>query len=85
MCGIYGFGARHETRRAELQNESQRSPHVSPNQRRVLRERFLAQQQRRLAEDARLDDPAVAYQQLLAELESDHKDDEALLARPRAA
>jgi hypothetical protein len=57
---------------------------VSPYQRQVLRERFLAQQQLRLAEDARLDDPAVAYRQLLTEL-SQEEEQEALLARERAA
>jgi hypothetical protein len=58
---------------------------VSPHQRQVLRERFLAQQQLRLAEDARLDDPAVAYRQLLEELAREDKEDQVLLACPRAA
>jgi hypothetical protein len=36
--------------------------------RQYLRERFLAVQQSQLAEDAKLDDPRVAYQALLDEL-----------------
>lgn len=34
-----------------------------------LRERYLAEQQTQLAEDAKLDDPALAYRVLLAELD----------------
>jgi len=36
--------------------------------RQYLRERYLAVQQSQLAEDAKLDDPQVAYQALLDEL-----------------
>ena len=36
--------------------------------RQYLRERYLAVQQSQLAEDAKLDDPRVAYQALLDEL-----------------
>lgn len=58
---------------------------MSPNQRQALRERFLAQQQQKLAEDARLADPAVAYRQLLDELAAERSEDEVRLARPKAA
>lgn len=34
-----------------------------------LRDRYLAEQQSQLAEDAKLDDPADAYRALLAELD----------------
>ncbi len=36
--------------------------------RKYLRERFLAEQQTQLAEDSRIDDPAIAYRQLIEEL-----------------
>ena len=59
---------------------------MDPHDRKVLRERFLAQQQQKLAEDARLDDPARAYRQLLAELARDKEEqEEALLPREQAA
>lgn len=44
---------------------------MNPYSRQSLRDRYLAEQQSQLAEDAKLDDPAVAYQALLAELERD--------------
>ena len=44
---------------------------MNPYSRQYLRERYLAEQQSQLAEDAKLDDPAAAYQELLAELERD--------------
>jgi hypothetical protein len=42
---------------------------MNPYSRPYLRERYLAQQQAQLAEDAKLDDPAMAYADLLAEIE----------------
>ena len=44
---------------------------MDPQHRKLLRDRFLAEQQEQLAEDSRLDDPAGAYRQLLAELAED--------------
>ncbi len=52
--------------------------------RQYLRERYLAVQQSQLAEDAKLDDPRVAYQALLDELNASvHVDGEQ--PRERAA
>ncbi len=56
---------------------------MNPYSRQYLRERYLAEQQSQLAEDAKLDDPAVAYRSLLAEI---HRDlDAAEASRQRAA
>ncbi len=44
---------------------------MNPYSRQYLRERDLAEQQSQLAEDAKLDDPAAAYEELLAELDRD--------------
>jgi hypothetical protein len=44
---------------------------MNPYSRQYLRERYLAEQQAQMAEDAKLDDPAVAYEALLAELDRD--------------
>ncbi|MEE8459554.1 MAG: hypothetical protein V3S08_06760 [Phycisphaerales bacterium] len=41
---------------------------MNPYSQPYLRERYLAQQQAQLVEDAKLDDPAVAYRNLLAEI-----------------
>jgi hypothetical protein len=49
-----------------------------------LRERFLAEQQQQLREDAKLSDPAEAYRVLLEEL-SDDACDEALETSDQAA
>jgi hypothetical protein len=48
---------------------SEISTAMNPYSRPYLRERYLAQQQAQLAEDAKLDDPAMAYADLLAEIE----------------
>ncbi len=56
---------------------------MNPYSRQYLRERYLAQQQSQLAEDAKLGDPAVAYKALLAEIASDLVAAEAV--RQRAA
>ena len=53
---------------------------MNPYSRQYLRERYLAEQQSQMVLDARLDDPAVAYQALLAEI-----DRELDAARQRAA
>jgi hypothetical protein len=50
----------------------------------TLRERFLAEQQQQLREDAKLTDPAEAYRALLDELSDDARD-EALEASDQAA
>ena len=42
---------------------------MNPDSRQYLRERYLAQQQAQLAVDAKLDDPAAAYRDLLAEID----------------
>ena len=42
--------------------------------RKNLRERFLAEQQTQLAEDAKLADPAAAYRELIERLESEPAD-----------
>ncbi len=42
---------------------------MNPYSRQYLRERYLAEQQSQLAEDAKLDDPAAAYEALLAEID----------------
>lgn len=47
---------------------------MNPYSRQYLRERYLAEQQSQLAEDAKLDDPAVAYRALLAELDRELDD-----------
>jgi hypothetical protein len=49
-----------------------------------LRERFLAEQQQQLREDAKLTDPAEAYRALLEEL-SDERENAALETADRAA
>ena len=49
-----------------------------------MRERFLAEQQQQLREDAKLSDPAEAYRVLLEEL-SDETHDEALETSDQAA
>jgi hypothetical protein len=49
-----------------------------------LRERFLAEQQQQLREDAKLTDPAEAYRALLEEL-SDNGESESLETSDRAA
>ncbi len=41
---------------------------MNPYSQPYLRDRYLAQQQAQLVEDAKLDDPAVAYRNLLAEI-----------------
>jgi hypothetical protein len=56
---------------------------MNPYSQPYLRERYLAQQQTQLAEDAKLDDPAVAYLALLAEI--DRELDAAEAANQRAA
>jgi hypothetical protein len=56
---------------------------MNPYSRQYLRERYLAQQQSQLAQDAKLDDPAVAYRALLAEI--DRELDAVEAARQRAA
>ena len=56
---------------------------MNPYSRQYLRERYLAEQQSQLAEDAKIDDPAAAYQALLAELDRDL--DAAEAAAQRAA
>ncbi len=52
--------------------------------RQYLRERYLAEQQSQLAEDAKLDDPAAAYEALLAEIDRE-LDADAEAVRQRAA
>ena len=42
---------------------------MNPYSRQYLRQRYLAEQQSQLALDAQLDDPAVAYEALLAEID----------------
>ena len=49
-----------------------------------LRERFLAEQQQQLREDAKLTDPAEAYRALLEEL-GDERESEALESSDQAA
>ena len=49
-----------------------------------LRERFLAEQQQQLREDAKLTDPAEAYRALVEEL-SDNPENESLETSDRAA
>ncbi len=56
---------------------------MNPYSRAYLRERYLSQQQSQMVLDAQLDDPAVAYQDLLAEIDRDLKAAEAV--RQRAA
>jgi hypothetical protein len=52
------------------------SPAMFGKKRRVsLRERFLAEQQQQLKEDAKLTDPAEAYRALLDELSDDARGD----------
>ena len=53
--------------------------------RQFLRDRFLAEQQDQLAEDAKLDDPAVAYRSLVEERWSDAGADDLSPAADRAA
>jgi hypothetical protein len=48
---------------------SEISSAMNPYSQPYLRERYLAQQQAQLAEDAKLDDPALAYTDLLAEID----------------
>jgi len=47
---------------------SEVSTAMNPYSQPYLRDRYLAQQQAQLVEDAKLDDPAVAYRNLLAEI-----------------
>ena len=56
---------------------------MNPYSRQYLRERYLAEQQSQMAEDAKLDDPAAAYRDLLAEIEREL--DVAEAVRQRAA
>jgi hypothetical protein len=61
------------------------SPAMFSKKRRIsLRERFLAEQQQQLREDAKVPDPAEAYRVLLEEL-SDEARDETLETTDRAA
>ena len=49
---------------------------MSAKKRRIsLRERFLAEQQQQLREDAKVPDPAEAYRVLLEELSDEARDD----------
>ena len=56
---------------------------MNPYRRQYLRQRYLAEQQSQMALDAKLDDPAVAYKALLAEIDRDLNAAEAI--RQRAA
>jgi hypothetical protein len=52
------------------------SPAMFAKKRRIsLRERFLAEQQQQLREDAKVPDPAEAYRVLLEELSDEARDD----------